>query len=98
MQELGLTNAEVWAAAAEAVRLRADACLVRALAPPLETWDRAKPLLSPGGRVLYFAGRSWADREESVLREHGVRCQICSAGRFRGQGPIVIMQDVRTPI
>lgn len=97
VQELDLANAEVRAAEAAGVRLRADACLARALAPPGETWARASPLLRPGGRVLYFGGRSWSAQAEEALRDQGVRCQICASGSFRGHGPIVIMQDVRTP-
>jgi 16S rRNA (guanine527-N7)-methyltransferase len=91
VEMLAIQNARVLPARCEAVHETANVCLARALAPPLRAWDLAAPLLRPGGALLYFAGRSWGDRDVSELEQREVTSKICVPGEFPWQGPIVMM-------
>jgi 16S rRNA (guanine527-N7)-methyltransferase len=88
---LELANASVAARRAEELDLRADVCLSRALAGPAESWRRASPLLVRGGRVVYWAGRSWEESEIERLGAVGAKAEICFEAEFQWQGPLVIM-------
>jgi 16S rRNA (guanine527-N7)-methyltransferase len=59
IDELGLSNARVVVARAEDVGVVADVCVARALAPLERAWSLARPLLEPGGCLVYFAGESF---------------------------------------
>jgi 16S rRNA (guanine527-N7)-methyltransferase len=61
IEELGLANVEVAPARAEQVSEPADVATARAFAPLSRSWATAWPLLRPGGRLVYFAGRSVKD-------------------------------------
>jgi 16S rRNA (guanine527-N7)-methyltransferase len=90
--ELPLRNVTVEVGRAEDLGIQADLCVARAFAPLPASWRIAGPLLRPGGRLLYFAGATWAesgDREE--LRVAGVALEICAPKQFTWQGPLVIM-------
>ena len=89
--ELGLTNVSVEVARAEALALKGDVCFARALAPPPKAWRLAEPLLRPGGRLLYFAGRTWSPSAEVNLHGIGVETRACAPPEFAWQGPIVMM-------
>jgi 16S rRNA (guanine527-N7)-methyltransferase len=91
VEKLEIQNARVLPARCEAVQETADVCVARALAPPLGAWKLAVPLLRPAGALLYFAGRSWDDRDTTHLEEREVTSQICVPGEFPWQGPIVMM-------
>ncbi len=88
---LELGNVSVLALRTEAVARVADVCLARALAAPTETWRTASPLLSDQGRILYWAGRTWNERERQRLERLGATAKICLKPEFQWQGPLVIM-------
>jgi 16S rRNA (guanine527-N7)-methyltransferase len=56
VERLGLSNARILATRAEDVADRADLCFARALSPLARSWELARPLLRPGGRLVYFSG------------------------------------------
>jgi len=58
VSELGLTNAQVHAGKAESLDDRVDLCLSRAFAPAGAAWTVAERLLTPQGRLIYWAGRA----------------------------------------
>jgi 16S rRNA (guanine527-N7)-methyltransferase len=90
MEELGLTNVRVMELQVQALRLEADVCLARALAPPERAWDLARGLLGPSGHLVYWAGRGWEG--QSGIGDSGVVLEICVRQWFSWQGPIVIMK------
>ena len=61
VEELGLSNAAVVAGRVEDVTGEVDVALARAFAPLDEAWARARGILRPGGRLVYFAGRRDGD-------------------------------------
>jgi 16S rRNA (guanine527-N7)-methyltransferase len=90
-QEIGLSNVVVDARRAEQVRSRVDACLARALAVPAVAWKLAKPLLRPGGRLVYFGGGTFALVEvRETVSDASV--DICESALFPDSGSLVIMQ------
>jgi 16S rRNA (guanine527-N7)-methyltransferase len=94
VQELALANVSVVVGRAEDLVIEADVCMARAFAPPLASWAIAQRLLRPTGRLVYFAGMSWAATEAAVAseaRRRGVVVEICSPKRFNWQGPLVMM-------
>jgi 16S rRNA (guanine527-N7)-methyltransferase len=95
-EALGLANVSVLAVAAGEVRERAGLCLARALAPPADSWRAASPLLTPGGRLLYWAGRSWTENQAKRLAPLGASAEICLEREFQWQGPLVIMRRFST--
>jgi 16S rRNA (guanine527-N7)-methyltransferase len=87
VERLVLTNAVISDEPAQGLPKGAfDVCLARALADTAETWEIAAPLLATGGRLLYWAGRSF--REEHAPT--GVRAQVIRSP-LESSGPIVIM-------
>lgn len=56
IERLGLRNADVLPIGVEDVSEPADVCFARAFAALPEAWSAARPLLRPGGRLVYFAG------------------------------------------
>ncbi len=91
VERLGLENVDVLVQRAEDVSKQVDVCFARAVAPPVKAWELTAPLLRPGGRLLYFAGRSWSATIEDDLRARGAAFHLCDHGGFAWQGPIVIM-------
>ena len=92
VQEIGLGNAAVLDARAGEVTTRFSVCTARALAKPVATWELTSPLLSQGGRVIYFAGRSFEAADLDSLSRRGVRANICETELFPASGSLVIMQ------
>jgi 16S rRNA (guanine527-N7)-methyltransferase len=96
--ELGLENVDVLQARAEklGMTIRAtirateatDACTARALADLRETWALARPLLLPGGRLIYFAGASF-EVPESL--EGAADLRIEPPDGLASGGPLVII-------
>jgi 16S rRNA (guanine527-N7)-methyltransferase len=67
VERLGLGNAEVFAGRAEDLPDQAfDLCTARAFGPLGRSWKAAWPLLAPGGRLVYFAGRSFEEAETAA--------------------------------
>ena len=87
VERLGLGNVVVHADSAQELPPgRFDVCLARGFADAAGTWDVARPLLVPTGRLLYWAGRSF----EPGDAPEGVRVQVADAPLESG-GPIAIM-------
>jgi 16S rRNA (guanine527-N7)-methyltransferase len=93
VQDLAIGNARVLHARAEEVSERFGACTARAVSGPVGTWRLAAPLLEDGGRVFYFAGRSFGHEELEDLLAAGARANICGSPLFPGSGSLVIMQS-----
>ena len=94
VETLSLPNVKVLASRIEDVSRTFAACLARALADPAGSWRLAEPLLRPGGRLVYFAGRGLAaDR----LPADGVRVTPCGGSDtdFPSPGGLVIMEAIR---
>jgi 16S rRNA (guanine527-N7)-methyltransferase len=89
VDRLGLVNASVLADRTDSASVRGDACLARAFAPPPRAWKEAARLLNDGGRLIYYAGRSWNHSVEIALERVGALPEICQDARFAWQGPIV---------
>jgi 16S rRNA (guanine527-N7)-methyltransferase len=86
--ELGLSNATVMGVRAEALTERVDVCLARAFAPASRAWELSEPLLRPGGRLVYFAGREWGAEGAPP----GARvCDVLGTPLLESAGPLVIM-------
>jgi 16S rRNA G527 N7-methylase RsmG len=92
VQELALDNAVVVPARAQEADVEADVCLARAFAPPVETWNVARGLLNPQGKVLYYAGRSWNPDIQADLERAGASVAVCEPPSAVGQGPIVSLR------
>jgi 16S rRNA G527 N7-methylase RsmG len=92
VQELAIGNAKVVDARAGEVSERFSVCTARALAKPAETWELVSPLLAEGGRILYFAGRSFGESDLAPLTTLGARVNICESDLFHASGSLVIMQ------
>ena len=88
--ELGLPNVVVEVGRVEDSASTADVCTARAFAAAGKAWALARRVLRPGGRLLYFAGRSWSEQggaSDAVVT-------VCEQGGFAGDGPIVIIREV----
>jgi 16S rRNA (guanine527-N7)-methyltransferase len=96
VRELGLRNTEVVVSRAERAAITVDVCLIRALAGPEMAWRLARPLLRPGGRLLFFAGASWSGDGNAIRRSDPIT-EECLAARFGMSGPVVIMRQAATP-
>jgi len=66
---------------------RFDVVMARAFAPPEVAWRRLAPLLEPGGRIVYFAGRSGT----SLDPPPGSRWRVLEASLLATWGPLIIM-------
>lgn len=93
VERLALSNVTVVNAAAGTAGTvgRADVCTLRAVAPPVEAWRMAAPLLRAEGVAVYFAGRSWSEGDEAALAGEGVEARVCAAPSLDEGGPVVIM-------
>lgn len=85
--ELELRNAEVVHARIEELREPADVCFARALAPPAESWRLARPLLRPGGRLVYFAGGG----ADLTVPADVAGSEVVETPVLESSGPLVIM-------
>lgn len=61
--DLDLPNVEVLVSRVEDVRDGGDVATARAFAPLERSWEAARRILRPGGRLVYFAGRGTEDPE-----------------------------------
>jgi len=85
--DLGLGNARVIAGRSETLSDRVDLCFARAFGSPRRSWEAADPLLSAGGRLVYFAG----ERFDPMSLPDGVSVDIRSPLSLARSGPLVIM-------
>jgi len=88
IRDLGVTNATVLPASTGEVERRAGVCLARAFAPIEGSWQAARALLEPGGRLVYFAGESFTDVPE-LPGAQGSRVSPCPL--LESAGPLVII-------
>jgi 16S rRNA (guanine527-N7)-methyltransferase len=85
---LAIPNATVVHGPIERLAPPSDVCLSRALADPIRAWGLAEPLLSPHGRLLYWAGRGF---DTSSGAPAGARIAVSVSPGLADAGPIVIM-------
>jgi 16S rRNA (guanine527-N7)-methyltransferase len=85
---LGIRNVVVVQGPIERLAPPADVGLSRALADPIRAWLLAEPLLSPRGRLLYWAGRGF---DAPTGTPEGVRISVSPSPGLADAGPIVIM-------
>jgi 16S rRNA (guanine527-N7)-methyltransferase len=85
---LAIRNATVVQGSIERLAPPLDLCLSRALADPIRAWGLAEPLLSPDGRLLYWAGRGF---NTSSGTPEGARITVSPSPGLADAGPIVIM-------
>jgi 16S rRNA (guanine527-N7)-methyltransferase len=91
VEELGLSNAEVFADGVEALADPADACLARAFAPLERSWEVAERVLRAEGRLVYFAGREAGEAGSFRVPEGAVLEGVVSTPVLESAGPLVIM-------
>jgi 16S rRNA (guanine527-N7)-methyltransferase len=61
VERLGLDNVSIVSSRAADARISADVATTRAFGSLAASWEAAAPLLRPGGRLIYFAGRTVDD-------------------------------------
>ena len=87
VHELGLKNVAVAQTRIQEFAGQADVAFARALAPLLESWALARPLLRVGGRLVYFAG----ERSEIPEVQDAASVWVRSSTVLESGGPLVIM-------
>jgi 16S rRNA (guanine527-N7)-methyltransferase len=90
IEELGLENAVARQARIEDLSDPVDVCFARALAPIERAWELARPLLRPGGRLVYFAGRSF---DPAATEGLAADIRILEESDLESSGPLVIIAD-----
>ena len=89
VDRLGLTNARVLAGRVESLTEQVDLCFARAFAGAADSWRAAKPLLAPGGRLVYFGGA----RFQQATVPEGVTSTLVIPSALARSGPLVIMSQ-----
>ncbi len=92
ISELGIANAGVLARRAEGSELRVDVALARAVGDAPTSWRLAEPLLTDGGVLIYFAGRSWSAEMLDALASLGASAFVPVQPRADDVGPLVMMR------
>jgi 16S rRNA (guanine527-N7)-methyltransferase len=87
VRELGLPNAFVVVGPVKELPPGSDVCFARAFADARGSWEAARRILGPGGRLVYFAGAGAARSE--IPRD--ARAEILHPPPFATGGPLVIM-------
>jgi 16S rRNA (guanine527-N7)-methyltransferase len=87
VERLRLGNAAVAFGRVEELEDAADLCFARALAPLPQVWALARPLLHPGGRLVYFAGKSTGPFDAPGARSVDIR----TTPVLERAGPLVII-------
>ena len=87
IERLGLANARVAGVRVETLTDPVDLCFSRAFTRVGEAWKAAEPLLSPEGRLVYFAGERF---EPADLPKNIVSTMVTTSALARS-GPLVIM-------
>jgi 16S rRNA (guanine527-N7)-methyltransferase len=89
IEELGLPQVQVHHGRAQELEERFDVCTARAFARLGRSWTVAAPLLTPGGCLLYWAGRG-VDPDREAPPGARVEPAFPSSALARS-GPVVIM-------
>jgi len=87
VETLGLSGVRVHGGRVEDLRASADLCFARAFRPASKSWKEAERLLSPSGRLVYWAGTSFELRDVP----DGVRCEVFPSVALARSGPLVMM-------
>lgn len=88
VDSLRLTNVRIFAGKAADLTGPFDLCLSRAFAEPARAWAIAQPLLSPEGKLLFWAGRSF---DATSGTPEGAHISVSVPLSLAVGGPIVIM-------
>jgi len=88
VDSLGLSNVTVFAGKVEQLTGPFDRCLSRAFAEVDRAWTIAERLLSPTGKLLFWAGRSF---DVGAGIPEGARMSVSAAPGLADAGPVVIM-------
>jgi len=88
VDELGVSNATVFAGPVAQMPDRVDVALARAFAPLNEAWAQARGILRPEGRLVYFAG---AETTVLVAPEGSAILDVLHTPVLESSGALVIM-------
>jgi 16S rRNA G527 N7-methylase RsmG len=88
VDSLGLRNVTVFAGKVDQLTGPFDGCLSRAFAEADRAWTIAERLLSPTGKLLFWAGRSF---DVGAGVPAGARMSVSAAPGLADAGPVVIM-------
>jgi 16S rRNA (guanine527-N7)-methyltransferase len=88
VEELGVSNATVFAGPVAEMPGRVDVALARAFAPLDEAWAQARGILRAGGRLVYFAG---AETTVLVAPEGSAILDVLHTPVLESSGGLVIM-------
>jgi 16S rRNA (guanine527-N7)-methyltransferase len=88
VEELGVSNATVFAGPVAEMPGRVGVALARAFAPLDEAWAQARGILGPGGRLVYFAG---AESAIPAAPEGSAILDVLRTPVLESSGALVIM-------
>jgi 16S rRNA (guanine527-N7)-methyltransferase len=88
VEELGVSNATVFAGRVTEMPGPVDVALARAFAPLNEAWAQARGILRPGGRLVYFAG---GEKSVPVAPEGSTILEVLRTPVLESAGALVIM-------
>jgi 16S rRNA (guanine527-N7)-methyltransferase len=88
VEELGVSNATVFAGRVAEMPGPVDVALARAFAPLDEAWAQARGILRPGGRLVYFAG---GETTVPVAPEGSAILKVLRTPVLESAGALVIM-------
>jgi 16S rRNA (guanine527-N7)-methyltransferase len=88
VDELGVSNATVFAGRVAEMPGPVDVALARAFAPLDEAWAQARGILRPGGRLVYFAG---GETTAPVTPEGSEILEVLRTPVLESAGALVIM-------
>jgi 16S rRNA (guanine527-N7)-methyltransferase len=88
VEELGVSNATVFAGRVAEMPSPVDVALARAFAPLDEAWAQARGILRPGGRLVYFAG---GETKVPVAPEGAAILEVLGTPVLESAGALVIM-------
>jgi 16S rRNA (guanine527-N7)-methyltransferase len=89
VERLGLSNVAVLAMPAGRIDRVVDVCFARALAGLSKTWEIARHLLRPEGRLVYFGGEGF--READQMPQDASSLYLLRTPALATSGPVVIM-------
>jgi 16S rRNA (guanine527-N7)-methyltransferase len=88
VESLQLRNVRVFAGKVEDLTGPFDVCLSRAFTQPARAWAIAESLLSPTGKLLFWAGRRF---DVASGTPGGARISVSTTPELADAGPVVIM-------
>ena len=89
VERLGLSNVAVLAIPAGRLDRVVDVCFARALAGLSKTWEIARHLLRPEGRLVYFGGQGF--RKADQMPPDASSLRLLRTPALASSGPVVIM-------